>query len=98
VPLVLESSPAGRGLYEKNGFERLWEGKTCGLADVIMVWCPGAEDHSESEGGLEVSKKREELLRKAGKLRGKMEKGMKEWELMENPEGTWGEFVKGQYE
>jgi GNAT superfamily N-acetyltransferase len=93
VPLVLESSPVGRGLYEKNGFERLWEGKTCGLDDVIMVWCPGAEDQWESEGGLEVSKKRGEMLRKIGEL-----KGMREWELMENSEGTWSEFVKGQDE
>jgi GNAT superfamily N-acetyltransferase len=98
VPLVLESSLAGRGLYEKNGFERLWEGNTCGLDDVCMVWCPEAQNQLEDRGGLEVSKEREDMLRRIGKLRGKMATGITESQLRETPHGTWGEFVKGQDE
>jgi GNAT superfamily N-acetyltransferase len=66
VPLVLESSLAGRGLYEK----------TCGLEDVCMIWCPGAQNQLEDEGRLEVSKKREEMLRRIGELKGKMVTGL----------------------
>jgi GNAT superfamily N-acetyltransferase len=86
VPLVLESSLAGRGLYAKNGFEKLWEGKTCGLEDMSMVWCPGAENRWESEGEFEIGKERGRMLKKIGELKATMGRGMKEWGLEDNPD------------
>lgn len=40
VPIYLESSLAGRGLYKKCGFETVWEGEVCGIQDCTMVWKP----------------------------------------------------------
>lgn len=47
MPMVLESSLAGRRLYEKCGFWRVWEQRVCVLDDVSMVWFPDGE----GEGG-----------------------------------------------